>query len=135
VATTPGGQWRQNASGGWEYLASDGKWYEAPAAPHRSPSPAQHPAYPQYGQITSQGNGQAVAALVLGITSVIFCWWGLVTLAQVVLALVFGGVGISKANRGAPSKGLAIAGLVLGSIGLLLYLLIGLFSFGVGWIV
>ena len=80
-------------------------------------------------------NGVAVAALVLGITSIVFSWWGLVTLLQVVLAIVFGSVGISKANRGAANKGLAVAGLVLGLVGLVIYFFIGLFSLGLGWLV
>jgi len=50
---------------------------------------------------------------VLGITSIVFCWWGLLTLLQVALAIVFGSVGISKAKRGAANKGLAVGGLVL----------------------
>jgi len=80
-------------------------------------------------------NGVAVAALVLGITSIVFSWWGLLTLVQVMLAIVFGSVGISKANRGASNKGLAVAGLVLGLVGLVIYFFIGLFSLGVGWII
>jgi hypothetical protein len=76
-----------------------------------------------------------VAVLVLGITSIVFCWWGLLTLLQVVLAIVFGSVGISKANRGAASKGLAVAGLVLGLVGLVIYFFIWLFSLGVGWLI
>lgn len=82
------------------------------------------------------GNGQAVAALVLGITSIVFCWWGLLTLAQVVLAIIFGGVGLAKANRhGASGKGLALAGMVLGAVGFALYFIIGLASFGAGWLI
>jgi len=81
------------------------------------------------------GNGLAVASLVLGITSILFSWWGVFTLAQVVLAVVFGGVGISRANRGAAHKGLAIAGLALGIIGLVIYFFIGLVSFGIGWVI
>jgi hypothetical protein len=77
----------------------------------------------------------AVAALVLGITSIVFCWWGLLTLLQVTLAIVFGSVGISKANRGASNKGLAVAGLVLGLVGLVIYFFVGLFSLGLGWLI
>jgi hypothetical protein len=36
------------------------------------------------------------------------------------LALIFGGVGLSKANRGAKHKGMAIAALVLGVVDLVL---------------
>ncbi|MGA3221625.1 MAG: hypothetical protein ABSE77_21590 [Acidimicrobiales bacterium] len=82
------------------------------------------------------GNGLAVASLVLGITCIVFCWWGLFTLAQVVLAIVFGGTGISKANRlGAPHKGPAVAGLVLGLAGLGIYFVLGLLSLGIGWLI
>ena len=73
--------------------------------------------------------------MVLGITSVVFCWWGLLSLAQVVLAIVFGGVALSRANRGAPHKGMAIAGLVCGLIGAVLYLMVGIFSLGVGLLI
>ena len=81
------------------------------------------------------GNGVAVAGLVLGITSVVFCWWGLLTLLQVTLAVIFSSVGISKANHGAANKGLAVAGLVLALVGLVLYFFIGLFSLGIGWVI
>lgn len=67
---------------------------------------------------------------MLGITSIVFSWWGLLTLLQVVLAITFGAVGISKANHGARNRGLAVAGLVLGLIGLVTYFFIGLFSLG-----
>lgn len=76
-----------------------------------------------------------MAALVLGITSVVFSWWGLLTLLQVILAVVFGAVGISKANHGAGNRGLAIAGLILGLFGLVIYFFIGLFSLGIGWLI
>jgi hypothetical protein len=72
---------------------------------------------------------------VLGITSIIFSWWGLLTLLQVVLAVVFGAVGISKANAGASGKGLAVAGLILGIIGLVIYFFLGLISLGIGWVI
>jgi ABC-type phosphate transport system permease subunit len=81
------------------------------------------------------GNGVAVAGLVLGITSIVFCWWGLLTLAQIMLAVIFSSVGISKANHGAANKGLAVAGLVLALVGLVLYFFIGLFSLGIGWVI
>jgi uncharacterized protein DUF4190 len=59
----------------------------------------------------NRGNGLAVAALVCGIV-------GLLCLGFILgpLAIIFGGVGISKANQGADHKGLAIAGLVLGIV-------------------
>lgn len=73
--------------------------------------------------------------MVLGITSIIFCWWGVFSLTQVVLAIVFSGLGIARANRGAARKGMAIAGLVCGLVGAVLYLLIGIASLGVGFLI
>lgn len=65
------------------------------------------------------GNGLAVAALVLGILAVVLFWtiWGGIILG--VLAVIFGAVGRGKAKLGAPNKGLATAGLVLGAAGLI----------------
>jgi len=81
------------------------------------------------------GNGQAVASLVLGITSIVFCWWGLATLAQVVLAIVLGSIGISRAKTGATGKNLAVAGLICGCVGAAFYVFFGLVTLGVGFIV
>jgi hypothetical protein len=77
----------------------------------------------------------AVASLVLGITSIVFCWWGILTLVQVVLAIVFGAAGISKANHGAPNKGPAVAGLALGITGFLIYFVLGLVTLGALWVI
>jgi hypothetical protein len=82
-----------------------------------------------------QGNGLAVASLVLGITSIAFCWWGLLTLVQIVLAVVFGGVAIQAANQGAGRKGMAVAGLLCGVVGFAAYVLFGISTLGIGFIV
>ena len=84
---------------------------------------------------SQQGNSQAIASLVLGISSIIFCWWGLLTLAQVVLAIVFGSIGLKKAKMGAMGKNFSTAGLVLGIVGGAIYFMIGLMSFGAGWFI
>jgi len=94
--------------------------------------PTPYYSQPAYAQ---RGSGVAVAGFVLGITSVVFCWWGLLTLLQIILAIIFSSVGISNANHGASNKGLAIAGLVLALIGLVLYFFVGLVSVGVGWVI
>jgi hypothetical protein len=85
---------------------------QAPLAPH-----LQQVVYPQ-APVQRPTNGMATASLVLGIL-------GLFLPILSILALIFGGIGISKANQGAAGKGLAVAGLVLGIIGalVLLYLL------------
>lgn len=64
-------------------------------------------------------NGYGVAALVLGILSVvIFCAWGLGIILGT-LALIFGILGRKRANRGeANNGGMALAGIILGPIGI-----------------
>jgi hypothetical protein len=61
------------------------------------------------------GNGLAIAGLVCGIVGLL-----LFPIILGPLALIFGGVGLSKANRGAKHKGMAIAALVLGVVDLVL---------------
>jgi hypothetical protein len=81
------------------------------------------------------GNGQAVASLILGITCILFSWWGVFTLAQVVLAIVFGASGRKRAARTGQGGGMATAGLVLGIVGCVIYILFGIFSLGVGFLI
>ncbi len=94
----------------------------APPPPPSAPAPiapqapqVQQVVYPQQVPIQRPSNGMATASLVLGIL-------GFFLPILSVLALIFGGIGISKANQGAAGKGLAIAGLVLGIIGTLVLL-------------
>ena len=78
------------------------------------------------GQIAPR-NGIGTAALVLGILAVVFCWtfWGGVVMG--ILAIIFGGVGLGRANRGeASNRGSALAGLVLGIVALALLVLLAI---------
>jgi Tfp pilus assembly protein PilE len=68
-----------------------------------------------------QGNGMAVAALVLGILAVVLCWAWFLGGILGILAIIFGALGSGKARRlGGKNKGMAVAGLVLGVVGLVL---------------
>lgn len=65
----------------------------------------------------SRGTGFAITSLVLGIISFLLCGGCLTG----VPAMIFGGLGISAANKGnGDGKGMAIAGLILGIIATLL---------------
>lgn len=86
------------------------------------------------GVMTQPGNPFAIAGMVLGICSIVFCWWGLLTLAMVILAITFGGIGIHRANQGAEKKGMAMAGVACGAFGGFLYLIVGIVSLGVGFL-
>ncbi len=61
-------------------------------------------------------NGQAVAALVLGILGLVLFWTVWLGLILGTLAIVFGALGRSKTKQGAPNKSMATAGLVLGIV-------------------
>lgn len=106
--------------------ASEGRERSVPPPPPASPAspPAQAaPQAPQLHQVVYPAqvpiqrptNGMATASLVLGIL-------GFFLPILSILALIFGGIGISKANQGATGKGLGIAGLALGIVGTLVLL-------------
>jgi hypothetical protein len=93
-------QWRQSQDGQWQYLARDGYWYDNPNPP---------PAVPVSGQVPGT-NGMAIASLVMGIL-----WlFGIGS----ILALIFGYVSLRQINqRNESGRGMAIAGVVLGWVG------------------
>ncbi|MER8046376.1 DUF4190 domain-containing protein [Streptomyces sp. NPDC094032] len=88
--------------------------------PPASPYPSYGAAYGQPGWQQQPSNGMGTTAMVLGIIAVAgFCMYGLGIILGV-LALIFGIIGMKKANRGeATNRGMALAGVVLGSIGIL----------------
>jgi tetrahydrodipicolinate N-succinyltransferase len=68
------------------------------------------PARPAVG-----GGGMATAALVLGILALITCWTVIGGVLLGLLAVIFGIIGLRRANRGlALGRGRAIAGIILG---------------------
>jgi len=62
------------------------------------------------------GNGLAVAGLVCGLIGLLFINYVLGP-----LAIIFGGVGLSRANRGAGHRGMSIAAIVLGILDLIVF--------------
>lgn len=77
---------------------------------------------PNYAQQYPQprtGNGRAIAALVLGILAVVLCWLSIFDIVFVVLAIVFGFLGLSDAKRGGTGRGMALTGLICGVVGAL----------------
>lgn len=103
---------------------------DAWAYPSSGPPPPWRPNAARQGQAS---NGLAVAGLVLGITSIIFCWWGILSITQAILAIVFSSIGIHNVSLGAPRKGMAVAGLVCGIVGLIAYIFFGIVTVGLGF--
>ena len=83
----------------------------------------QRPGQAPYGEQQAQpqqGNGVAIAAMVLGILGLIMWWIPGLGLIVALLGLIFGIVGMKKAGRiGGKGKGLAITGLITGILGLI----------------
>jgi len=100
--------------------------YQAPQQPQYQ-QPQYQPQYqqPQYQyqqpQKPNDGKGLSIAALVLGIVGVVFCWVGglnIVVLALCILGIIFGSMGRKKSIEVyGKASGMATAGLVLGIIG------------------
>ena len=67
-------------------------------------------------QQTQSANGLAIAGLVCGLVGLLIFY---VVLGP--LAIIFGGVGWARANRGARHRGMAIAGVVLGVVDLIIF--------------
>lgn len=82
----------------------------------RPPGPPPPPPAPPAAQPT---NGMAVASLVLGILSLLLFFTIVPPFILGALAVIFGALGLSKAKQGAPNKGLALAGLICGGVGIL----------------
>ncbi len=88
--------------------------YPGPNYPYGAPYPPPYHAYPQ----PRTGNGKAVAALVFGILSIVFFWLSILDGVFVILALIFGILGLSESQRqGGNGRGLAVAGLICMGIG------------------
>ena len=64
----------------------------------------------------TRSNGLAIAGLVCGVVGLLF-----LPIVLGPLAIIFGGVGWSRANHGASHRGMAIAAVVLGVVDLILF--------------
>ncbi|MFB7591524.1 DUF4190 domain-containing protein [Streptomyces sp. NPDC056169] len=140
AATGPGGEVPPPPVAPGGPAATPGYGYPAatpPAGAYGYPPAASTPpgaptasgyAYPSYGAgygaqppgwQQPPSNGMGTTAMVLGIVAVAgFCLYGLGVILGI-LALIFGIIGMKKAGRGeATNRGMALAGVILGSIGI-----------------
>lgn len=101
------------------------------SAPGNPPDGGQYSAPGGYGQNPAPPrNGFGIAALVLGLLALVLSWTIIGGIVLGLLALIFGLLGRARAKRGeATNGGLSVAGIVLGSLGLLIA--IGIVAFGV----
>jgi hypothetical protein len=80
--------------------------------PTAYPPPAAH----QYAAPRT-GNGRAIAALVLGILSIVFAFLSILDIPLFVLGIIFGVLGLRAAKRGAGGRNMAVWGLTCAIIG------------------
>ncbi len=88
---------------------------------YRLPAPLPPSGYQQYPQPRT-GNGKAIAALVLGIASIVLCWTSVFDAIPVLLAIIFGILALADARRrpGHGGRGMAVAGIACAVVGVLL---------------
>ncbi|RSO37072.1 hypothetical protein DMH15_18575 [Streptomyces sp. WAC 06725] len=94
--------------------------------PYPADRPGQHvpPAYQPYWMPIALNNGFGTAALVLGIVGTVLFFTVAFGLLLGLLAIIFGAIGRSKADRGeADNGGSALAGLIMGGVAMLLSVL------------
>ncbi|MFD7259390.1 hypothetical protein [Streptomyces sp. NPDC059874] len=105
-----------------------------PGYPGQQGYPAQQ-GYPGYAAYQPYGmpknNGFGITALVLGILAVVGCVTSFIAVGLGIGAIVFGALGKSKATRGeADNGGMALAGIILGAVGIVLSVFMLLVMFG-----
>lgn len=84
------------------------------------PPPGDYPPGQSAWQQQPKGKGLAITALVFGIIALILCWTVVVGIVAGLIAVIVGIIAWVKARRGtAGGGGMAIAGLVLGLLGLI----------------
>jgi hypothetical protein len=103
---------------GTPYVPGQQQPYQYPPPPSGfGPGVPPPPPYHGYAQPRT-GNGKAVAALVLGIASIFFCWLSFFDAIFVILGLIFGLIALNESKQpGAPGRGMAIAGLACTVVG------------------
>ena len=99
---------------------------QGPPPPPPGPPAAGYGGYSPYAQSTRPArNGMGVAALILGISSIVLCWTVIVGVVGGILAIIFGVIGRRRwKRREATNGGVALAGIITGAIGLVVTVII-----------
>ncbi len=81
-----------------------------------------------YSSPNQPGRGRAIAALILGILSIVFCWGTYIGIILGILGIIFGAL----AKKTLPDDKLGKVGFILGIIGLILSIIITIIYFVLG---
>ncbi|MER7985461.1 DUF4190 domain-containing protein [Streptomyces noursei] len=104
----------------------------APPATEDAAAPTSASSYPAPTWGRQPTNGMPIAALVLGLVGMVlglfvFLFW--LSWLPALLGVIFGGVGLSQVRAGrATSKGVALAGVITGALGLVMAAAAGVFT-------
>jgi hypothetical protein len=116
--------WFPDPHGRHEYRWFNGHAWTADVADEGRRMVDPHGAAPlRRGDRPRTGNGIAVAAITCGLIALIFAWMPLFVVIGIVLgvlAVVFGIRGRRRAREGGPGEGMALTGIVSGSVALAL---------------
>ena len=105
----------------------------APQGPLSSPAPQPYtpPVSPAGTVLAPPSQGMAIASMICGIISLVFCCAWIISAPLALVAIVLGHMAISKTNadpKQYTGKGLARTGLITGYLGLLGAIVIGIFA-------
>jgi hypothetical protein len=95
------------------------------------PARQPYPPPPPPGYQARGSNGKAIAALIFGIASIVLCWLSIFDLLPIILAIVFGILGINEATRRGDGRGrrMAIAGIICAAVGTILAVVLTVYFF------
>ncbi|MEP6853451.1 MAG: hypothetical protein ABJA87_12465 [bacterium] len=85
---------------------------------HPAPPGSAYPPPPAYvvHDVSAPTNTAGVAAFISGLLGLVLCWFPLIGLLLAVLGVALGAVGIAQGRQSGHGTGLAVAGLILGSV-------------------
>lgn len=106
--------------------------YPPPPGQPGYPYPPQPPPYTTQYPPPRTGHGKAIAALVLGILSILLCVLSLFDAVPVILALIFGGIALAESRRrpNREGRGMAIAGIACAIVGAILATVFSVWIYG-----
>ncbi len=100
---------------------------QPPPPPVYPPPPPGAPAPGAMGMAIPQKNGIAIAALICSLAGLLPCFFGIPGL----VGLILGVVGMSRASRaGGAGRGMALAGIIIGIVGIIFIVVFWLFIYG-----
>lgn len=115
----------QDASQANESTQASGVYYQNP--PVNNNTQGQYQSYDTYNSFvqpkTNTSNGFQIASLVLGIVSIVGCCCGVLVLPCAVVGLILGIIGMKKAKECGANSGMALAGIITSSVGIVIGLI------------